>query len=424
MNRRLILVLALAFVVGIAFAAYAEVQNVKVSGDISAISVVRRGFNLGGAADQDRAEGTLGITRVRIDADLTDNVVATVRLLNERVWGTLDESNTSTDIDLDLAYVTLKEFLNNKVTLALGKQPLRIGNALLVGDPDTNRLEDNGVATFLPTQIGDLSVRKAFDGVVAVLDFSPLKVTAGFVKGVEGNLAGAGAAYDDVDVYLANFAYDTGVKNTKVELTALYDNRVHDDTGAYGALVSSSPIENLNLSAEAVYQRSKVNRNDDRSTSDTAVQLMADYTLAGMKMAPKIGLDYTHLTENWNALFEDQTPADIANLILPNTNLQVVGASLSVKPMDDLNVKLRYANLALVKRMTTTLASAYNGVAYTMDTGKKELGDEVDLSLTYDYTEDVQFGLSGGYFKQGHAFSKPTHYESAGQVIGSMKVSF
>jgi hypothetical protein len=93
--------------------------------------------------------------------------------------------------------------------------------------------------------------------------------------------------------------------------------------------------------------------------------------------------------------------------------------------MDDLSVKARYANIALVRKMrTTTMSSAYDGSNYTMDRSKRELGDEVDLSLTYDYTEDVQFGLSGGYFKAGHAFSKSVHNESASQVIGSMKVSF
>jgi hypothetical protein len=35
MSRRLIVIVALAFVVGLSVAAYAEVQNVKVSGDLT-----------------------------------------------------------------------------------------------------------------------------------------------------------------------------------------------------------------------------------------------------------------------------------------------------------------------------------------------------------------------------------------------------
>ncbi|MDP3732047.1 MAG: hypothetical protein Q8R31_03320, partial [Candidatus Omnitrophota bacterium] len=103
MSKRLILILALAFVVGIAFTAYAEVQNVKVSGDITVKGVARSDFDLAktnrrgvlvNQNGQDVDSDFLSITRVRVDADLTDNVMATVRLLNERPWN--GESNTVT----------------------------------------------------------------------------------------------------------------------------------------------------------------------------------------------------------------------------------------------------------------------------------------------------------------------------------------
>ncbi len=420
MSKRLILILALAFVVGIAFAAFAEVQNVKVSGDLSAAALTRRGFNLGVAsgvaADKERADGIVGIARVKIDADLTDNVMVTVRLLNERVWGTLEETNLTTDIDLDLAYVTLKEFLNNdKVTLIVGTQPLRLGNGLLVGDADTNRAE---TAAVLPPIARDLSVRKAFDAIVAVLDYSPLKITAGFVKGLETAITDS---RDDVNVYLVQGAYDFKTKNTKAELTLMADDRDKTDTYNYGLLVTSTPMDNLNVSAEYVYQTGKGIRDDKKMAADGALQLMADYTLKNVSMTPKIGIDYTRLSRNWNVSFEDQTPADIVNLLFAQTNMQIIGASLCAKPMDDVNLKLRYANLRLIKNVASIVG--YN--TYTLDSEKKALGDEIDLSLTYDYTEDVQLGLSAGYFIPGAAFDSATdNAKSASQVLGSMKVTF
>ena len=85
MNKRLILVLALALTVGMTFAAYAEVQNVKVSGDIIASGVAREHFNLanGPSYDKNNIDQSFFMTqtRVRIDADLTDNVMATEDLL-------------------------------------------------------------------------------------------------------------------------------------------------------------------------------------------------------------------------------------------------------------------------------------------------------------------------------------------------------
>ncbi|MCX5694833.1 MAG: hypothetical protein NT014_06950, partial [Candidatus Omnitrophica bacterium] len=84
MGKRLIVVLALALIVGLTYsAAYAEVQNVKVSGDIIASGVARQHFNLQNGPDGDKKNIDQSFfmtqTRVRIDADLTDNVIATVR---------------------------------------------------------------------------------------------------------------------------------------------------------------------------------------------------------------------------------------------------------------------------------------------------------------------------------------------------------
>ncbi|MBL7070522.1 MAG: hypothetical protein ISS27_03520, partial [Candidatus Omnitrophica bacterium] len=96
MSRRLI-ILTLALVLGLSVAAYAEVQNVRVSGDITAMGVYRNNFDLtknpvsGSASDyggaySDKRKYLATIARLRVDSDLTDNVSATVRLLNERAW--------------------------------------------------------------------------------------------------------------------------------------------------------------------------------------------------------------------------------------------------------------------------------------------------------------------------------------------------
>jgi hypothetical protein len=58
----------------------------------------------------------------------------------------------------------------------------------------------------------------------------------------------------------------------------------------------------------------------------------------------------------------------------------------------------------------------------TTYTGKRHLGDALDLTVTYDYTEDVQLALTGGWFKPGQAIS--VKEKDATQLIGSMKVAF
>jgi hypothetical protein len=142
MSRKLIIVLALAFVVGITCAAFAEVQNVKVSGDLTVVGATRS--NLAFTKDSS-ADAWVSIARVKVDANLTDNVDVTIRLLNERVWGTADTAtaNYDTGVNLDLAYATLKDFMkdtiNTPVTMVVGRQNIKIGSGLLVGKAGTNQ---------------------------------------------------------------------------------------------------------------------------------------------------------------------------------------------------------------------------------------------------------------------------------------------
>ena len=111
MSKSLIVLFCVLFVFAAAMPAFAAVQNIKVSGDILARYIARSDFSLTkdlvGTDDNINVFNT--VTRIRIDADLTDNVSTVVRLINERNWTEADAATT--DIDLDLAYVTLKEFL-------------------------------------------------------------------------------------------------------------------------------------------------------------------------------------------------------------------------------------------------------------------------------------------------------------------------
>src|SRR5262245_27302134 len=103
--------LALVMVTLLAMPAFASVQNVKVSGDIDSTYLYRHGFDLGanknGTYSQPLNQSVfLTQTRLRVDADLTDNVSTTVALINERAWDV--DGENSTDIDLNLAFVTLR----------------------------------------------------------------------------------------------------------------------------------------------------------------------------------------------------------------------------------------------------------------------------------------------------------------------------
>jgi hypothetical protein len=440
MSKKLIVIMVLAFVVGISAAAFAEVQNVKIGGDITAVGLSRQNLNLKGStnnlatsADNEFAS----ISRIKIDANLTDNVDVTFRLLNERVWGGADRTGSSGissnyndgEVDVDLAYITLKEFMKSSISvplnLVIGRQNIKIGSGLLVGAAGTNQSN----TTQLPVGAGDLSARSAFDGIVGVWDFTPeFTVISAYVKANEGSVI----AGKDTDVYVADATFKLGDNSMKTVLEGTYvlSRKVKNNVNNFGGRVTLEPVQNLNVEGEYVYQVSNVEHlpaagpDYPKHVAD-AIRLGANFGLPDVLWNPSVGVDYMRLGKDWNKMHESLSPADLANLIFPNQNLTVYGVTVSAKPMNDLMLKLRYASLNLTKKYSggadlddTTIT----GASYSIEE-KKPLGYEVDLGLAYDYTSDVQFGLNYGLLKPGKAFDI-TNRKSASQVIGSMKVSF
>jgi len=449
MGKRLILVLALALLVGLTFsAAYAEIQNVKVSGDIVASGVARNHFNLvntggqgTGGADKSilKQNFLMSQVRVRVDADLTDNVMATVRLINERIWNGQNDTaaSGSGDINLDLAYVTLKEFLYSPLSLTIGRQEISFGNGLIIGNAKVP-----GNATSIPT---DLTERKAFDAIRATLDYNPLVVDLVYAQVKQAN------SVDRNTVSLAgvNVNYALDKKNNVSAYYWLKRNNNNailtsrpDELSTIGALISSNPIENLVASLEAAYQFGKNTETTNQKKHQAwALQAMADYTFAKVKTTPKIGASYTYLSGNttspndrsnagWDPMFYDQKLNNIVYTLLPFSNMNAFNLKGSMKPVDDVTVSLVFGYYGVAQKNSAAFTvphtydggATYYGTGTGTYTGKTHLGDALDATITYDYTEDVQFGLTGGYFRPGDALTSDT--ANAQQIIGSMKVVF
>ncbi|PIQ90766.1 MAG: hypothetical protein COV71_02735, partial [Candidatus Omnitrophica bacterium CG11_big_fil_rev_8_21_14_0_20_41_12] len=422
--------------------AYAEVQNVKVSGDIIASGVSRHHFNLiSNGADQSILKQTflMSQVRLRVDADLTDNVAATVRLINERVWnGQMDTKaagSNNGDIDLDLAYVTLKEFLYSPLTLTIGRQEIAFGNSFIIGNSKIA-----GASSTIPT---DLTERKAFDAIRATLNYDPLVVDLVYAQVKQAmttdrnttSLTGINAAYalnknTDVSVYYwlkkdNNLPVATGSRT--------------DQLSTIGALISNSSIANLTTSLEAAYQfgRNTQSATGQKRHNAWALQAMADYTFANVKTTPMIGFSWTYLSggktggtrnQGWDPMFYDQRLNNIVYTILPFSNMNAINLKGSMKPVDDVTVSAVYGFYQTTQKNSTmyTGPNTYNnGTNYTTAgtyTGKEYLGSALDGTITYDYTEDVQFGLTAGLFAPGNALTD--NAGTATQLIGSMKVVF
>lgn len=440
--------------------AFAAVENIKISGDITAQGIARD-LNMGAGDLTDgmdtyyhRKQEQFGLSQVRLkfDADLTENVSAVVQLLSERLWGQQDWYNDNTQIDLSLAYVEMKEFFHKSLTLVIGRQNLYYGNGLIIGDPTTNQVDPG---YFAPA--GDLSLRKSFDAAKAIIDLSPFVIDLVYASVYQrGNGAGTTDRNDDVDLVGTNIAYQWGTLNGLSEGYFFTTVNSPADAGVdttksiintVGTRLQFDPIEHLTLGGEIAYQFGKDNQDagTDVQRSAWAAQVMGEYKFLNSYNA-RIGSSYSYFSGDkntddkknkaWDPLFEDQTPAEIVNILCSNSNAHVLRAYGSFMPREDITLGALYCWVRMAEKVDSDYyvtpdggptnfgdSSTTGTIVYNVDPDKRHFGDEVDLWGAYDYTEDVQFKLIGALFVPGSYFTKENN-ENAYSVRGSVKVSF
>ena len=513
----------IALLIAIALPVYAETQSVKLSGDIiirgidrknydfnkwnaNGVSLATRDFN---AAD---ANYFMTTTEVQLDADLTDNVSATIRVVNQRDWnvkiwdnGILygdcyrypsDVSNSASapgatgsneefKIDLDLAYVTLKEFFFAPLTVKLGRQDLWFGKGFIIGangwqDPQHQLSGD------------EWSVLNAFDAIRATWDFAPWTLDAVYAMILENDIG----ANDDEQLVGLNLGCDLKqYKNAEAEVYYFVKDdrslRKLGHTGAWGpgpgfngassamkegnvvhtigARGSFDPHESITIWAEGAVQVGSYYRGvfqqDERPRAAGAVDVGGELRLWENQYAwkPKVGAEYIfysgdNLAENrdntdhpyngWDRMYRGKVDSAIHewyNVLYTNsintndntyndrgdTNLHQLIVMGSLQPMDNLSINGRWIDFWLAASADTT-----GGV---VGEGNRHVGDELDVELNYDYTEDVSFGLLSAWFWSGDHYIIPeTNDEGnlhagtadqkaknvASELVGTCKVSF
>ena len=461
------ILLAFALVAVAAMPAMASVQNVKISGSIDSTWLLRDNFDLGASIIADEGQN-LFITQaiLRADADLTDNVSTTIALINERAWG--DTTNVSTDIDLLLAYVTLREMLYSPLTVVVGKQAFHYGNSFIIDSAGANNAipADSGLSGIVG---GDITKQTTQDAIRLIFDYEPLsvEVLVSKINSRTNTAAIDDARDDDVDLYGVNAGYEVGDSmNTQVEayffarldkLTAASAANKSDTVYVPGLRASTNPIEGLNVQAEVAWQRG--NRvattgtiRDNEQREAMGAQVIASYKVPVLEeYKPILGYVYTYVSGDsnpddralagggrqgstnthtaWDPLFENQAGGTIYNSLFDLSNSHIHLVSAQVNPIEDVTAKVSWTNIRLDKELRTGQAFALRtpstgGTAVGFNAGEKEVGNEVDVVGTYDYTEDVQFGANFGWFMPGDLFNTGANEQVATQAIVHGNVNF
>jgi len=507
-----------ALVALLATCAYAETQNVKVSGDLNVRGIFRDNYSLNtGAFDASPSEGSVGTavtyptsttvlatpygiqngvtrpnsswfmstTEVQIDADLTDNVSTCIRLLNQRDWNVANsaqESNSQVStygsggyghttgytqgafnsydqfgVDLELAYVQLKNFLYSPLTVTIGRQNLWFGKGFIVG-------ANQQVSLNQPLSAPEFSAMNAFDSVKAVLDFDPWTLTGVYAKIWQNSIT----ADDGTDLWGLNAGYKFDAYKGEAEGYWFYkrDEQVpsFDGTKVAGNEVhtvgirgSFDPIDIVTVYAEFAGQMGSYAgdqlQGNDRSRLAGALDVGADCRYFTDKWAwkPKFGIEYiwysgqdpaqnvqtngSGMYTGWDPMFRGKTDSLIREWIgryyfsqkygFDATNYyNSVDASFqnqgqlifkgSLQPMDSI-------------KLTGNLNLFWNQDSYNATTMKDRgyVGTELDLGAAWDYTEDVTFKLDAGWFVPGQVyFNDDGTAATAEELVGSVKVSF
>ena len=482
----------LALLVALAVPAYAETQTVKVSGALDVYSIYRHNYDMrdnndagaipvnvavpaqaGAGTTINQSDGDnyfMSIAQIEVAADLTDNVSVVIRILNQRDWnatafeatdnggftnfrgGENDESEFN--VGIDLAYVQLKEAFYAPLTLTIGRQDLWFGRGFILGanyqDPQ-NTLEAD-----------ELTAIVSFDAVRATLDFAPWTIDAVFAQIDENshdpendhsfwfgnvnyqfseyNAEWEGYVMADIDKSLLASAASGAAGTINTPRTAA-DN----DTYTIGTRGQFDPIPQLTLGAEIAMQFGTyfaTASSVDRDRNAVAGEVFGEYRFENA-WKPMIGAQYVHFSgdsgvsattnyEAWNGLFRGPTYGDIRDwqqvfyataLAVDQpagTNQQHVSVYGSLLPMEDLKLEAWYYHFWTDENIVSGVTSLNDNI-----------GDEVDVHTTYNYTEDVTFGLWLAFFWPGDLFNNQVGGGTAGetdasvfQSISSVKVVF
>lgn len=457
---------------------FAEVQNVKVGGDVTVRAFHRENLDLhdegearqgGGSLLLDGEDFIMSTTGINIGADLTENVAAFVRIANERDWD--QTSGEPSEIALSQAYITLKEFFYSPLTLRLGTQPIVWGHGFVLGSnlfPSVNAIGDDRNAAITPNEFTDFT---AFDAIRATLDLSnlgglnlPLTADYVFIR-VDENTVGAS---DDVNIQGVNFSSRLDAWNS--ELEAYYLNKRDKTTVPAGSSVqtgsvntlgmrgSASPMEGSSIYGELAYQsgRRPIDAAGVLTTGDSVqawgANLGGEYTLAGVATTPKLGAEWRFYSGKrapdgrnpaggWvviapgyfrTALREFQTQSTVAGFY-PNDALGVTSSGTnqhelalygSFTPIEDLTVAPRLSWFILDEGALGTICKP-DGSCRSATEGKRQhfLGAEWDTNVVYNYTDDVQLGFLYALFAPGSAFRTPND-DTAQELITTVSVKF
>ena len=459
------LVVALVAVAGLAANTFADVQNIRLSGDIRT-----RGYWLQNAAESGTSGGGTDFeadsafieqrTRVSVEADLEDHVLVVVSLKAEGLWGAADQTssagagteddaggaiNRGWSVGVDEAYVQLNEMFYSPATLKLGRQYLNYGHGLLLSSFDQEYNYDAGRL---------------------VLDYYPVTVDLIGARLVDNGSFGGDSNHQSADLLFLNARYEMSDSIVK-DIEAYFGwvaqsahNGVTNSAQAPPTLNGASPwvigmrgdltpADSLKVWFEAAYEGGANGTTNNDNIRAVVANAGASFAFKG-GWSPVIHAEYTYASGGgagqsggpfgtpgagafrpWFGYAEGYN----GYLFAPSLqNIHIFNAGVTSKPYE--NMSLSCNVYYYLKADNDSFAGSdpnidFGGLEYTREgvqSNSRQLGWEIDNVFGYDYSKDVRFQLVNAFFIPAGAYRHDgpggTVNEVAHEVRGEVSVKF
>ena len=451
--KKVWMIVALAALSGLAASTFADVQNIRLSGDIRV-----RGYFLNGTGNNSAVQNASDVqfidqrTRISVEADLEDHVMAVVTLQADGIWGDKASAVSSTAhpvgnnawaIGVNEAYVQLRELFYSPATLKVGRQYLNYGSGLIISSSD--------LASY------------NFDAGRLILDYHPLTIelVAGQLVNNQkvSNTPSAAPRAGQSDLLFLNAKYEVGNSVVKdVEAYFGWASQCGPNMAAgvgpgtngaspmvVGLRTDLTPVENLTASLEGVYEAGDAGAGAGavygaNQISAFLAKAAATYTFKGVAWNPAINAAYTFASGGGSGGRHNFMPwfdaADNGVLFGPTlSNIQIINLGASVKPSANTSLAVEgYYYLKTDKNVGVSgnpnfdvggLSYMASGSSVIPAGGAREIGWEVDTILGYDYSKDVRAQLVYAAFIPDNAIHNVSGYDRvANEIRGEINVRF
>jgi hypothetical protein len=420
MRKYLTTAMAIALMSGVS---YADLQNVEIGGEVRI-----RGnsyFDLYSNENEGHSQFTEQRSAVSIDADFSDEVSANITFSNYKIWGdtwnNFDEGNELDDdnigargdmVSLNEAYITLGDAVAG-FDLKIGRQEIQLGSEFLIGNEDT-------ASGF---------THRAFDGIRADYAGENFNVTLLNLKAWEEDYDSS-EKDEDADLQVIYASY-TGFENHTIDGYVINyregnSNSDNDELLTIGARAAGTFAGGFDYELELATQSGDNGDSPEVDYEGDAINAELGYTFDS-NMQPRVFLGVASFSgaddtdeAGFNRLYSDWEYSEFLG-DGDMSNVLILRAGVSANVTEKIGLSLVVSKFELDEESYGTDNDNVS-VSGTDD----DLGTEIGLYMTYQYSEDVAIEVGAAQLMNGDAIEDANDPDDEDQtyIYAEISLSF